>query len=68
VFSSDQQDNDSNKFLIFFFDTKDYEISYTIRKMSNFNANLYSDFIDFGKSRGNRTLTIDLVYLQPGQH
>jgi hypothetical protein len=36
--------------------------------MSNFNANLYSDFIDFGKSRGNRTLTIDLVYLQPGQH
>lgn len=34
--------------------------------MSNFNVNLYADALDFGKTPGNKRLTIDLIYLQPG--
>mgnify|MGYP006091461795 CR=1 FL=1 len=68
--------NDTNRFIIIFYSigllslvpTNKDEIRYKIRKMSNFNANLYADELDFGIKQKNRELTIDLVYLQPAQH
>lgn len=70
VFSSDLQDSDSDRFLIIFYQTnklisnKD-DVSYKIRKMSNFNVNLYADELSFGNQLKlkNQKLTIDLIYL-----
>ena len=51
-----------------FFQAGDDEMSYQIRKMSNFNVVLYTDELDFGDDKENMQLTIDLVYFQPAQH